>query len=1002
MIVFYLLCILFTGVAVLDAVLGARTMRTGTQKGRYLSWVCWGAFTVTVSYMLSVLVTNYQVYSILSSIYFAGIDVTLMLLLEFVYHFTADKHGQVEHTPFWKFLRLYMCFDVGVLLINPFWEIAVHYVPRADTPVAHYSYAAMPLFNMHLMFAYVLVVVILYQLIRRAMRVPKAFRGRFLRAIGAIIAVVAVNAVYLYWPGPEGYDYLDYSLLGYGLAAGMLYAIAFETSSGRTVHALQSWIVENIDQGIVLFDYNDAHVLHNVMAERMLTTVKFAPEMDLVDFIAQCGMAVNKKKTAEHYSFKHYVPDGALMRPLRCDYSVLFNENHENMGRLFVFSDMSAESDLLTGFHMLKSYTRNVGQIAGGMGGAISVVLLDLNGLTAINSAKGREAGDQAIQTLAAAMRNKFPAGTMFVRGKEAMLVAVLSEQSDAAIRRIIERIAADLEKESLGFQYAIARGHSVYEAGEAIARAGRVLRTKKLMDKNSSHSELLGSLVQALQECDRDTEAHVQRTQRLGKELGERIGLSDEEQSSLALLAILHDIGKIGVPLDILNKPGRLTDAEWAVMKTHTVKGYQIANRSQELKDIAEMILYHHERWDGKGYPDGLSKESIPLLSRVISVVDAYDAMVSDRAYRKALTKAKAVEELRKCAGTQFDPTIISAFLQMLREQGQLDEAEAPAQADAAQHQPEPGKDWSVNDRSGQLERLRVHDMHYTRYLLDDSMQITTVDDNFEYLTGYTREEVQRLHLTQRDLIFEEDRDEYFERVAQLIPASSMAYLEHRVKCKDGKARYVFCFGRAYFDSATRSQRTELIVSDSTRSYAVQTMVGLENERALRRLEHWEEKYRRDPLTGLLNHEAFQNDVEQQLLAEDTSAMMLMMDIDHFKQFNDTNGHRAGDEYLIVVAQALVGALRDSDMACRMGGDEFAAVLVFKSDVPQETMIRRAQQICDKINMTISSDGRAHSTISMGGAFLSESNANFDRLYEAADQALYRAKNSGRARFSL
>ena len=154
-----------------------------------------------------------------------------------------------------------------------------------------------------------------------------------------------------------------------------------------------------------------------------------------------------------------------------------------------------------------------------------------------------------------------------------------------------------------------------------------------------------------------------------MGAELGKRIELTDSQQSNLSLLCLLHDIGKIGIPLEILNKPGKLSEEEWRILQSHTEKGYEIANSNNELRGIADEIRHHHERWDGKGYPDGLSRESIPILSRVIAVVDAFDAMTNNRSYRHAMSVSDATAELKKCAGSQFDPHIVSEFLRMLKE---------------------------------------------------------------------------------------------------------------------------------------------------------------------------------------------------------------------------------------------------------------------------------------------------------------------------------------------
>ena len=139
------------------------------------------------------------------------------------------------------------------------------------------------------------------------------------------------------------------------------------------------------------------------------------------------------------------------------------------------------------------------------------------------------------------------------------------------------------------------------------------------------------------------------------------------EEINELVLAGNLHDIGKIAMPEEILHKPSKLTDEEYEVIKTHTEIGYRILNAVKKYDKIALATLHHHERYDGKGYPRGLKGEDIPLYSRIISVVDAYEAMTSDRVYRKAPGKDFAIEELKRFSGTQFDPKIVDMFIQCI-----------------------------------------------------------------------------------------------------------------------------------------------------------------------------------------------------------------------------------------------------------------------------------------------------------------------------------------------
>jgi HD-GYP domain-containing protein (c-di-GMP phosphodiesterase class II) len=201
--------------------------------------------------------------------------------------------------------------------------------------------------------------------------------------------------------------------------------------------------------------------------------------------------------------------------------------------------------------------------------------------------------------------------------------------------------------------------GHALFlDADNAMYR-------KKLLHSDSIRNSIVRTLMKALEARDYNTEGHGQRMIALSAFLGRCLGFSDAEIGDIRLLAQFHDIGKVGIPDSILFKPGRLDEEEWSIMKTHSEIGARIAAGIPEIAHVAEYIRGHHERWDGEGYPDGKEGEEIPLPCRVVAVADAYDAMVSDRPYRKALSREEALEELGSHGGKQFDPAIIKVFLQ-------------------------------------------------------------------------------------------------------------------------------------------------------------------------------------------------------------------------------------------------------------------------------------------------------------------------------------------------
>lgn len=201
--------------------------------------------------------------------------------------------------------------------------------------------------------------------------------------------------------------------------------------------------------------------------------------------------------------------------------------------------------------------------------------------------------------------------------------------------------------------------------------------RNEKIMRTQERHRKELvdftNSIIDAFSICidgkDSYTNGHSLRVAKYTKLLALKLGESEETAQKFYNIALLHDIGKIGISDDILNKPGKLTPEEYDTMKTHAYRGFEILKRVKTQKDIADGAQYHHERFDGRGYPANLSGEKIPWVARIISVADAFDAMSSTRPYRKRLTGDAILKEIKDCSGTQFDPVVAKAFLELYEE---------------------------------------------------------------------------------------------------------------------------------------------------------------------------------------------------------------------------------------------------------------------------------------------------------------------------------------------
>lgn len=253
----------------------------------------------------------------------------------------------------------------------------------------------------------------------------------------------------------------------------------------------------------------------------------------------------------------------------------------------------------------------------------------------------------------------------------------------------------------------------------------------------------------------------------------------------------------------------------------------------------------------------------------------------------------------------------------------------------------------------------------------------------------------MEKYNLRQNDLIPVEDLDSYEKIALENLNKTNEAYIEHRLLRKDGSTRDVVCFGRLFFDSVTHQPRIEIVVFDVSGTNAFGVMRKAERESAKRIAQRWERLMRRDSLTGILNHESFVNDVELELLKDDQKIVLLILDVDFFKNYNDSYGHLEGDKLLSLVAVMLETSVKGYGFSGRLGGDEFAAVLKLPQNYPAEKIQTLVNNVFDVVMNATSSQEYAAS-ISMGAA-VQEGSCNFNKLYQEADHALYRAKDNGR-----
>jgi HD-GYP domain-containing protein (c-di-GMP phosphodiesterase class II) len=258
--------------------------------------------------------------------------------------------------------------------------------------------------------------------------------------------------------------------------------------------------------------------------------------------------------------------------------------------------------------------------------------------------------------------------------------VILLPETDGESVKKIVSRINKKIADTYLEFEDGSrlplsaalgcgVKNHYFEDIFEILDEAESQMYKNKLTESRSIKSNILNTLLKTLSEKSQETSTHSERMAELATRLAEKIGLSQTEINKLTLIAKLHDIGKTVIPEKILNKKDKLTEAEWKEVRTHPAVGHRVLNATEEFSHISEEVLSHHERWDGSGYPRGLKEDEIPLLSRIIAIVDAYDVMTEDQVYKKAVSREEALREIKSKSGSQFDPELADQFIEMISE---------------------------------------------------------------------------------------------------------------------------------------------------------------------------------------------------------------------------------------------------------------------------------------------------------------------------------------------
>jgi diguanylate cyclase (GGDEF)-like protein/putative nucleotidyltransferase with HDIG domain len=325
--------------------------------------------------------------------------------------------------------------------------------------------------------------------------------------------------------------------------------------------------------------------------------------------------------------------------------------------------------DSLTGLNNRRYYEDNLVKLDIPENYPLTIVMSDINGLKLVNDAFGQDAGDKLLKAAAKVISDSCRETDLVARIGGDEFIMVLPNTSEIEAEKIIDKINVEAKKINIeSIELSISFGFKtkndiIEDIKETYISAEDLMYRVKLIEIPSMRSGAIETILNTLYEKDKNSEAHSRTVSSVSEKIAFAYGMNRQEVAEVKTAGLLHDIGKIIIPTEILIKEGKLTVKEYDLIKGHPEIGFRILNSTNEMRNISNIVLSHHERWDGFGYPRGIKTEDIPLQSRIIAIADAFDAMTSVRTYQKISSNEEALNEIIRCSGTQFDPELVKVF---------------------------------------------------------------------------------------------------------------------------------------------------------------------------------------------------------------------------------------------------------------------------------------------------------------------------------------------------
>jgi diguanylate cyclase (GGDEF)-like protein/putative nucleotidyltransferase with HDIG domain len=555
--------------------------------------------------------------------------------------------------------------------------------------------------------------------------------------------------------------------------------------------------------------------------------------------------------------------------------------------------------------------------------------------------------------------------------------------------------------------------------------------KTKEIREAGRIHLATVEALATAIDARDQMGEGHARRVQILAVGVGNVLGLSHDEISALRTGALLHDIGKLAIPDHILNKSGKLSPAEMEKMKIHPNVGASILEKIDFSYPVVPTVRFHHENWDGTGYPQKLSGEKIPITARILAVADTYDSVRGERAYSKPHSKEDARNILRDSAGKKFDPKIVDVFLRNLHNL----EAELNAQGldyeEISQHDTEASfnDQNSIKIKTGYVQQIKNANKEvFTLYELarvfsaslnlQETLQLFTEKLGelipFETCAVYILDESNNFAVAkhvegQNDQIIKGRKIRINEGatgsvlenrtpVYQVSPALDLAFYDTDIASYYVSMASLPLLAENRLVGAISLYSAELVNYEEEHMRLLETVSKIAADAIAKSISHAETENRSltDPMTGLPNARSLQTQFEVEVARayrSNTEFQVMMIDLDGFKKVNDTFGHKIGDAVLREVSKVMRSQLREYDFLARYAGDEFVAILPQTNTDEIHELIQRIQNSVKSFALPVDEVNFAKVGASIGFASYPNNGLTLDQVLIVADGEMYAAK---------